>query len=482
MQVRHSPSRSALAARATGSPSRLRDLFTRKFRGLFIGSVLEWFDWNTFLILSSVFAHEFFPGDHPYLDTLIVFAGTFAFRPLGGILLGYISDTRGRRWGLVWSSALMPAGSLLLAVAPTYGIAGMFAPVVLIFARSLQGLSTGGEFSSFIAYLAENAPKSGGHDRSRGAEFTSFAYMTSTLGVLLGLAAGFILGKTSHSALVWDWRIPFAVAAAVGIYGLYWRLRLTETDEFNRVLAIARPDDLAGARDGHVARRSALQATRDSPRSFLRVVGFTLASTVVYYAIVVYIPSHGVGNQAAWQPVTTTAFLIAVATDTLLIGALIPLGWWADRVGRLPLLITFSAGYAILAVPLARLYGSPLWGTVTVQVVAVLLFGCYAAAGPIAMAEMFETQFRSTGLGLPYSITVAIFGGTVPLLLYSHWVLVHLFPWYVTVLSLASLATYLVSWEEPRGQKMGVASNPLSVRATPLVKLRRWVRARRHSA
>lgn len=471
-----------LAAPAPRAPTRLRDLFTRKFRGLFIGSVLEWFDWNTYLILSGVFASEFFPGKDGYLDTLIVFAGSFAFRPLGGILLGYISDTYGRRWGLVWSAALMPAGSLLLAVAPTYGSAGVLAPVILIGARSLQGLSTGGEFSSFIAYLAENAPKDSERNRGRGGEFTSFAYMTSTLGVLLGLAVGFILGKIPPAALsLWGWRVPFAVAAAAGIYGLYWRLRLTETDDFRRVRGTGRLDPLTGADDGHVARRSALRATLDSPRSFLRVAGFTLASTVVYYAVLLYLPTYGGARQTTAQPVTTAAFLISATTDILLIVALIPLGRLADRKGRLPLLIIFAAGYAVLAVPLARLYGSPSWGMLAAQCIALLFFGCYAAAGPIAMAEMFETQFRSTGLGLPYSITVAIFGGTAPLLLHSLGTHEYLFAWYVSALSLISLATYLIS-EEPRGQKMEAVSYPTREALTPLKALRQRVRDRRDNA
>lgn len=405
-------------------------------RGLVVASVghsLEWFDWNSYVIFSVFFSDRFFPsgkGGAAQLSALMIFAIGFFFRPLGGILLGGFADRHGRRSALTLSMLLMAGGSLLVAVCPTYDSAGVVAPLLLVAARICQGLSTGGEMATSATYLAEVAPQ------GRRGFYSSFIYLNGTLGnlaaTLLAEAELARLGETGMKE--WGWRIPFALGAVLGVYAMYMRRSLDETGPY-----------LVG-QDLRV-RRPAWEVLRRHPVSGWRVAGFTLGATVVYYTFLAYLPAY---SQHTHGISTAAALWVSVVAQAAMIVALPLLGILSDKIGRKPLLSFFAASFTLLSVPLfALLDSSSVWSLLVAMTTGLLLFACYAAIAPTAMAELFPTQVRSVGLGMPYSLVVALFGGTAPYLVeqltehgHGAW-----FPWYICVLCLVSLLTYVTTPE-----------------------------------
>jgi MHS family alpha-ketoglutarate permease-like MFS transporter len=407
----------------------------RRRRGLVaasIGNALEWFDWNAYAIFAAYFSSQLFGGPSgasALLRSLLVFAVGFFFRPLGGALLAAFSDRYGRRAGLTLSVTLMGGGSLLIALCPTYDQVGLLAPAILLLARIAQGLSTGGELAAAATYLAELAP------RARRGFYGSFLYSSSAVGTLSAtlLAALLLAGLGRDSLSAWGWRIPFLIGALLGVYGLYLRRSLDETEAY-----------LAG-RSRRVARPT-LEALRRHPRASLRVVGFTVGATAAYYTFAVYLPSYAAKVHA--MPAAGAQWA-AIAAQVVFIAVLGPLGALSDRIGRRPLLVVFAAGYALGAVPLFFLLGASPWSLFAVMTAGLVLFACYGAVAPTAMAELFPTEVRTAGIGLPYALTVAAFGGTAPYVVeWLHengrgtW-----YPWYLAALCLVSLVVYATSRE-----------------------------------
>lgn len=407
------------------------------------GNAMEWYDWSSYVAFAALLGPRFFPGQSSaaaVLQVLAIFAVGFFFRPLGGALLGAYSDRRGRSAALRLSLSLMAGGSLLIAVAPSYDQAGALAPALLVLARAVQGLSAGGEAAAMSTYVNEIAPS------GRRGLYSSALYISTTLGTLAATFLALLLHEVLPAAELsaWGWRIPFALGALLAVYGWYLRRRLHETENFRT----------AGARE----KNPAWQVVRRHPAATARVVGFTLGTTVVYYTFASYLPlyaqtSLGIpANEALWA---------SIGAQLVFMTALPFAGALSDRYGRRPLLLTFGIGFTVL---------SPLFFTVltdsgvrlfAVMTAALLLFACCAAAAPSAMLEMFPTGLRSSGVGLPYSLTVAVFGGTAPYLIeyltargHADW-----YPWYVVVLCLVSTGTFL-RYTETNGVDLDRAGTP----------------------
>ncbi|WP_037078399.1 MFS transporter [Pseudonocardia spinosispora] len=396
-----------------------------------IGNVLEWYDWQAYAIFSVFFAGQFFAsgsGASQLLATLAIFAVGFFFRPLGGLLLAGFTDRVGRRGGLVASVLLMAAGSLLIAVCPTYAQAGVFAPVLLLVARILQGLSTGGEFAASATYLSEIAPP------HRRGFVTSFFYVSNVLGTLLATVLGSVLVATLGATQVreWGWRIAFVLGALLAFVALYLRARLVESAAFTA--------------QGERPQRPTLRAFREHPKAVARVVGFTIGGTVSYYTFAVYLPNFA---QQAHGVSTSSALWASIAAQLILIAILPMLGALSDRIGRRPLLIGFGLGFALLSVPLFALMSSSGWSLFLVMTIGLVLFAGYGAVAPVAMAELFPTAVRTSGIGLPYALTVAVFGGTAPYLVteLTQSGRGAIFPWYLAATCLITLVVCVFSRE-----------------------------------
>ncbi|MGH3918993.1 MAG: MFS transporter, partial [Pseudonocardiaceae bacterium] len=187
-----------------------------------IGNLIEWYDWYTYAAFSVYFAATFFPqGDMTaqLLNTAAVFAVGFLMRPIGGWLLGRFADRFGRRAALTGSVTMMALGSLLIAVTPGYSVIGVAAPIMLVFARLLQGLSVGGEYATSATYLSEVA------SAGRRGFYSSFQYVTLIAGQLIALGLQIVLQVllTEQQLTSWGWRIAFGIGALGAVVAMYLR-------------------------------------------------------------------------------------------------------------------------------------------------------------------------------------------------------------------------------------------------------------------
>jgi MHS family alpha-ketoglutarate permease-like MFS transporter len=309
-----------------------------------------------------------------------------------------MADKYGRRRMLSLSIIMMGAGSLIVAVTPPFAAVGIVAPIMLLVARMLQGFSTGGEFQGSSVYLVEHAP-------TQNRALVSSAQMVSIgAAILLATAtAALVTGLIPEPALAqWGWRIPFFIGAAGAVYGLYMRWRLPETPSFTQVET-----------RGEIVRRPLIAAVREFPRETMYVFVIQ-AGTVQFYLWTVFLPSFAALSGGLPIRQALLGGTIAMAVYTLAIPLLAAV---SDRVGRKPLLYVAVGGFLVLAYPLfALLRGADFATFVFVDVVGILLIACSNSVLPPVLCELFPTRVRASGIGLPYALCSAIFGGTAPLI------------------------------------------------------------------
>ncbi|ATY10099.1 MFS transporter [Amycolatopsis sp. AA4] len=372
-------------------PDRRRTLF-----GLGAGNAMEWFDWNVYATFASFFAAQFFNSRSAVsalLSTLAVFAVGFAARPIGGWVFGWIADRKGRQLAMALTVAIAAAGSLVIGLSPTYGQIGVWASVILVVARLAQGLAHGGELPSAQTYIAEVAPP------ARRGLWSSLIYFSGTCGVLVGTLLGAVLsGVLTHQQMVsFGWRIPFVLGGVFGLYSLYVRLRMRETEVFQ-----------AAKEKGQI-----WQTIKQNPKLLAQVVGLTVGATVIYYMWAVAAPSYAITVRGV-EP--TGALWAGVGANVVFLIALPLWGKLSDRIGRKPVLFIAIAGLLLLSFPLNAMVGHQAWQLFVAMSIALLFMAGFSSIGPAVYAEIFPTRIRAVGVGVPYSIAVAAFGGTAPYL------------------------------------------------------------------
>ena len=400
-----------------------------------IGNLIEWYDWYAYAAFTTYFAKSFFPTKDTtaaFLGTAAVFAVGFLMRPLGGWMLGRFADRFGRRSALVLSVTLMAGGSLLIAVTPTYQTIGIGAPIILLVARLIQGLSVGGEYSTSATYLSEVATAG-----KRGF-YSSFQYVTLYGGQLLALGLQLILqGLLTEAQLTaWGWRIAFAVGAVAALIVMWLRRGMDESESFTRENAQHGVGREAGE-------RGTLRALAKYPKEIALVIGLTLGGTVGFYTFATYSQKFLENTSGIPRRTVTVILFLAI----LVAACLQPLaGKLSDRIGRRPLLMFFGIGGTLLTVPIMTLMGStkqPVLAFLLVLSGLVIVAG-YTSINAIVKAELFPTKIRALGVGLPYALTVAIFGGTAELIAQALKSAGHetVFFWYVAGCVLVSLIVY----------------------------------------
>jgi MFS transporter, MHS family, alpha-ketoglutarate permease len=364
------------------------------------GNLVEWYDWFAFASFAIYFAPVFFPkGDQTaqLINTAIIFLAGFVIRPVGAWVMGRYADARGRKAGLTLSVALMFGGSLLLACAPTYAMAGLGGPAVLLVARLLQGLSLGGEYGASATYLSEMAPR-----KNRGF-WASFQYMTLIGGQLIAILVAVLLqGFLSEAELTaWGWRVPFFIGALLALAVYVLRRNLAETQSF---------ENLDSNREASTAR----VLWRDFRRESILVGILSAGGGLSAYTFTSYMQKYLVNTVDF--PKATATYIIAVAL--LWFTAMQPVfGALADRFGRKPMLLSFGIGGAIAAVPVflaLETVTSPYVATLLIMIPLTLQSG-YSANNALVKAELFPAHIRGLGVALPYAIGNAIFAGSVEL-------------------------------------------------------------------
>ncbi|WP_180115228.1 MFS transporter [Acinetobacter sp. YH12140] len=363
-----------------------------------VGNAIEWFDWTIYATFAVFFAKQFFPSDDPtasLLATFAIFAVGFFMRPLGGIVLGIFSDRYGRKAALAATIIMMAGGSLMIGLSPTYESIGIFAPIILVLARLLQGLSLGGEFASAATYLSEMAPKN-----KRGF-YSSFMFFSSAIGILMasGLAWALTSALTETQMSEYGWRIPFILGAIGGLVGMWIRKSVPDSEMTHKKESVKNP--LAVLIKRH-------------PKETLRIVGISILTTFAFYIFVVYVPTYAIKVLGA-EP--QTAF--AANTVGLIIFMLCQpvFGWLSDKIGRKPQLIVFAVGYLVFFYPIIKWMDGTFASILLVELFGLVLYALYTAIGPAVMSEQFPTEVRAVGIGAPYNLMVALLGGTTPYVL-----------------------------------------------------------------
>lgn len=366
-----------------------------------VGNLLEFYDWGIYSFLAAVFSEQFFPNHSrtaSLLLTFSVFAIGFVMRPLGGLVFGSIGDRMGRRRALALGIMLMACGSLAIAVVPGYAGVGLAAPVVLVLARLVQGFSVGGEFGTSGAYVIEHAPP--GRRGLMGSVNQSGVVAGS---LLAAVVAALLTNVMSHQALTgWGWRVGFAVGALIGFFGLFLRLRAPDTPAFRKL-----------NQRKAIAQRPGVELLTKHRAGTARVIGMTVAGTITYYVWLIYLPNYV--HQTTGMPLSTALVINTIVQVLFLL--LLPLGGWlSDRVGRRPMLLGFSLGFAVLTYPLTRLLTDQFASVLTIEIVAIILLVGYSSTAGAAYAEVFPSRVRTVGIAFPYALAVAVFGGTAPFL------------------------------------------------------------------
>jgi MHS family alpha-ketoglutarate permease-like MFS transporter len=375
-----------------------------------IGNTVEWVDWAVYSAFAPIFATQFFPEADKtagLLATLVVFAVGFIMRPIGAAVLGAYADRRGRKAGMTLTIGMMAAAALIIAICPPYSAIGLGAPVVLVLARLVQGFSAGGEFGTSSAFLIESAPP------SRRAFVGSWQQVSVGAGTLIASLLGTLLTSTlSDDALAtWGWRAAFAVGGLLGLVGLWLRTAVEETDAFT---------EMAGRHQDGPRPAPLRDMLMKHPRAALRVVGITIAGTLIYYIWVSYMP--GYAHAAEGVPLNQAFLANTLAVAAFLV--MLPFGGMlSDRFGRKPTMLTFAGGFLVLSWPLFQLIGGGFWSLLLVEFVGVVFIVGYSANCAVVMAEQFPAEVRTTGIGLPYAFAVGIFGGTAPYI--TTWMATH---------------------------------------------------------
>lgn len=408
------------------SSSRLKAIF-----GGSIGNLVEWYDWYAYSAFALYFSASFFPQGNKtaqLLNTAGIFALGFLMRPIGGWIFGRIADKVGRKQSMTLSVLLMSFGSLLIAFIPTYQSIGIIAPLVLLFARLLQGLSVGGEYGVSATYLSEMASK------NRRGFYSSFQYVTLIGGQLFALGIQLILQKVLSDAELhaWGWRIPFVIGAILSLVALYMRSILYETKAFEALKN--RSDE----------RKGTIRELLKHPKALLLVVGLTLGGTLAFYTYTTYMQKflvYTVNLSKAESTLISFISMLIFALIQPLFGAL------SDRIGRRPLLISFGVLGSICTVPLltALSHTTSQYTAFFLLLSGLFIVSGYTSINAVVKAELFPAEVRALGVGLPYALTVAIFGGT------AEYVALYLkdighesyFYWYISGCIFLSLLVYV---------------------------------------
>jgi len=430
---------------STTTPMSERRVIGNVMRGS-IGNLVEWYDWYVYAAFSVYFATTFFPEGDPtaqLLSTSAVFAVGFLMRPLGGWALGRYADRFGRRAALTLSVTVMAAGSLVIAVTPGYETIGLAAPVLLVLARLLQGLSVGGEYATSATYLSEVASPG-----KRGF-YSSFQYVTLVAGQLMALGVQILLqlSLTEDQMSTWGWRVPFVIGAFTAVVVMVLRRGMEESASFEAEESRIKRAEA----DGDANARGSLRMLMQYPRECLLVVGLTLGGTVAFYTYTTYMQKFMINTSGLEKSTVTWINFLALLVFVVLqpiAGAL------SDRIGRRKMLIFFGVAGTLLTVPIM----STLAGTTNpvaafgLMMTALVVVTGYTSINAIVKAELFPTKIRALGVGLPYALTVAIFGGTAEMIALALKKADHesLYFWYVAGCIAISLVTYVMMRETSR--------------------------------
>lgn len=372
------------------------------------GNLVEWYDLYVYTVFAAYFQSHFFSASNDLqagLEAMAVFATSFLMRPVGAWFFGRYADRHGRKAALTLSVALMSAGSFIIAVLPTQQTIGMWAMVLLIFVRLLQGFSVGGEYGTSATYMSEAATS------KRRGFFSSFQYVTLIGGQMLALLMLVILQNVmSDEALTaWGWRIPFAIGGVAAVVVLWLRRTMEETITEEQANAAKKP----ATNEAQPGTMKLLFTQYWKP--LLVCIGVTLGGTIAFYTYTNFILKFM--NDTSGIPKTDTSVINFWAL--LIFMLLQPVyGMISDKVGRKPLLLWFGITGVVFTWPILSLLSNTQNPVMAFALMmgGLLIVGGYTSINALVKAELFPAKIRALGVGFGYAIANSLFGGTVPLI------------------------------------------------------------------
>ncbi|MCC3717671.1 glycine betaine/L-proline transporter ProP [Rouxiella badensis] len=383
-----------------------RKMLNRAVGAAALGNAMEWFDFGVYSFLAVTIGHVFFPSGSAsaqLIATFATFAAAFLVRPLGGMVFGPLGDKIGRQKVLAFTMIMMAAGTFSIGLIPGYSSIGIAAPILLLVARLVQGFSTGGEYGGAATFIAEYST-----DKRRGfmgswLEFGTFG------GYLLG--AGLVTGLTAYMSndqlLAWGWRIPFFIAAPLGLFGLYIRLKLEETPAFQKHME--KQEEI----EHNKPQQTLFEMLRKYWRPMLQCIGLVLLFNVSNYMLTSYMPSYltsvlGLSELSGLMLIMVVMFIMMPLT--------LVLGFWNDRLGRKPVLLAGAIGLIVLSIPSLMLIGhGGMVGVFCGLMLLGILHTFFSGTMPAALPALFTTNTRYSALAIGFNISVSLFGGTTPL-------------------------------------------------------------------
>lgn len=369
--------------------------FHRTLVGL-VGNVMEWYDFAVYGFFAATIGKLFFPSDDPVVSLIAsfgTFAAGFLVRPLGGLVFGRIGDLVGRHRAMYLSVVTMAIPTLLMGLLPTHASIGIWAPILLVLIRLIQGLSVGGEYTSSLVYMVENAPDG---KRAFNAMWGSWG---ATAGTLLGSAVGFGVASllTEEQMVAWGWRLAFIMGGFVAMVGLW--LRRGHEEEHPVTQSKAPQKDIFTKHRWDV----------------LRVALLNIGNTVAFYTIFVYAVSfleqvvHFSDQKALRNNSIAMAFILLV----------MPLSArMADRYGRRIVLLVGFLMLTLTAIPLFHVIAQGIrWVTISCHLALSLGLGIVSGAIAATNVELMPRDIRCTGLAFSYNLSVGVFGGLTPMVI-----------------------------------------------------------------
>ncbi len=427
-----------------------------------IGNATEWFDYGIYAYGVTYISAAIFPGDteSATLLALMTFAVSFLVRPLGGLVWGPLGDRIGRRSVLAITILMMSGATLCVGLVPSYATIGFWAPVLMVLLRMIQGFSTGGEYGGAATFMAEYAPC-----RRRGF-FGSFLEFGTLAGFSFGalLMLGFSLVLNDDQMGAWGWRLPFLVAAPLGLVGVYLRSRLEDTPIFREL-------EEAGEKEEHATTQlKDLIARYWGP--ILRLGGVVVALNVVNYTLLSYMPTYleqSIGLSANMSLLLPIIGMLAMMVFLPIAGGM------SDRFGRKPLWWFSLIGLFVAGVPMFMLMGTSTVGAAVGLAILGLLYVPQLATISATFPAMFPTQVRFAGFAIAYNVSTSIFGGTAPAV--NEW-LIHatgdnLVPAYYMMAACVIGAIAMVKVPETARCPMGGTEIPGTPGAPPQLEYRK---------
>lgn len=366
-----------------------------------VGNLVEWFDYAVYGYLAVTIAGVFFPETSQaagLLGTFGVFALSFLVRPIGGIFWGHFGDRYGRRSALSVSVLIMSAATVVIALLPGYDLIGVAAPALLLIVRVVQGFSAAGEYAGAAAFLYEYAP----HGR-RGL-YTSAVPASTAGGLLLGslVVTALTSALSADDMSSWGWRVPFLLAAPLGLVGRYIRVKLEDTPEYQQLQG-----------DERSSAAPLVEMLRSSKRGLLIAFGATCLNAVGFYVLLTYMPTY-FSTELGFDE--TASFIATTVALTGYIASVLVMGHLSDSLGRPRMLAVAGVLFAVLAVPMFWLLGT---GGLLLAAVVQLALGIMLTVNdgtlPAYLADLFPTRMRFSGFAFSFNTANALFGGTAPL-------------------------------------------------------------------